>query len=105
MRAIFISYRRHDAEGEAGRLFDDLVREFGDQSMFMDVSTIQAGRDFRKAIDESVATCGVLLAIIGMKPEAEIGRFSPQGFPISTTTLLPRALRAWGRVASDDVNG
>jgi hypothetical protein len=66
MRAIFISYRRNDAEGEAGRLFDDLVREFGDQSVFMDVSTIEAGRDFRKAIDESVATCGALLSIIGV---------------------------------------
>jgi hypothetical protein len=65
MRAIFISYRRNDAEGEAGRLFDDLVREFGDQSVFMDVSTIEAGRDFRKAIDESVGSCGVLLSMIG----------------------------------------
>jgi len=65
MRAIFISYRRNDAEGEAGRLFDDLVREFSDQSVFMDVSTIEAGRDFRKVIDESVSTCGVLLSLIG----------------------------------------
>jgi hypothetical protein len=65
MRAIFISYRRNDSEGEAGRLFDDLVGHFGEDSVFMDVSAIEAGRDFRKAIDESVATCGVLLAIIG----------------------------------------
>jgi hypothetical protein len=65
MRAIFVSYRRNDSEGEAGRLFDDLVEHFGEQSVFMDVAAIEAGRDFRKAIDESVATCGVLLAIIG----------------------------------------
>ncbi len=65
MRAIFISYRRNDSEGEAGRLFDDLIGHFGEDSVFMDVSAIEAGRDFRKAIDESVATCGVLLAIIG----------------------------------------
>ena len=65
MRAIFISYRRDDSEGEAGRLFDDLVDQFGEDSVFMDVSAIAPGRDFRKAIDESVATCGVLLAIIG----------------------------------------
>jgi hypothetical protein len=65
MRAIFISYRRNDAEGEAGRLFDDLVRDFGEQSVFMDVSTLEAGRDFRKAIDESVGSCGVLLSMIG----------------------------------------
>ncbi len=65
MRAIFISYRRDDAEGEAGRLFDDLQKQFGESSVFIDVAGIQAGRDFRKAIDESVATCGILLAVIG----------------------------------------
>jgi len=31
----------------------------------MDVAAVAVGRDFRKAIDESVATCGVLLALIG----------------------------------------
>jgi hypothetical protein len=65
VRAIFISYRREDAEGEAGRLFDELVATFGEDSVFMDVAAIEVGRDFRKAIDESVATCGVLLALIG----------------------------------------
>jgi hypothetical protein len=65
LRAIFVSYRRHDAEGEAGRLFDDLVEQFGEHSVFMDVAAIEVGRDFRKAIDESIATCGVLLAIMG----------------------------------------
>jgi hypothetical protein len=64
-RAIFISYRRDDTEGEAGRLFDDLVRTFGDDSVFMDVAGINPGIDFRKAIDDNVATCGVLLAMIG----------------------------------------
>jgi hypothetical protein len=31
----------------------------------MDVAAIDVGRDFRRAIDESLATCGVLLALIG----------------------------------------
>lgn len=31
----------------------------------MDVAAIEPGRDFRKAIDQSVANCSVLLAIIG----------------------------------------
>lgn len=52
MRAIFLSYRRDDSEGEAGRLFDDLVGHFGENSVFMDVAAIEAGRDFRKAIEE-----------------------------------------------------
>ena len=65
MRAIFISYRRDDSEGEAGRLFDDLVRAYGEDSVFMDVTGIEPGLDFRKAIDANVAGCGVLLAMIG----------------------------------------
>jgi len=63
--AIFISYRRSDSQGEAGRLFDDLVNHFGDTSVFMDVAGIEAGRDFRKVIEESVAKCGVLLVVMG----------------------------------------
>ena len=63
--AIFISYRRDDSEGEAGRLFDDLTRAFGTDAVFMDVSGIDPGTDFRKAIDDNVACCGVLLAMIG----------------------------------------
>jgi hypothetical protein len=63
--AIFISYRRSDSQGEAGRIFDDLSRNFGAQAVFMDVIAIDAGRDFRKAIDDSLGDCGVLLAMIG----------------------------------------
>lgn len=65
MRAIFLSYRRDDAEGEAGRLFDDLTSEFGTDRVFMDVAGIEPGRDFRKVIDQNVASCGVLLATMG----------------------------------------
>lgn len=34
---IFISYRRGDAPGHAGRLYDGLVSRFGGESVFMDV--------------------------------------------------------------------
>lgn len=63
--AIFISYRRDDTEGEAGRLFDDLTRAFGPENVFMDVAGIRPGVDFRTAIEDNVAHCGVLLAIVG----------------------------------------
>ena len=65
MRAIFISYRRDDSEGQAGRLFKDLAERFGNDSVFMDVVDIEPGRDFRRVIDQQVASCGVLLAMIG----------------------------------------
>jgi TIR domain len=65
LHSIFISYRRDDSEGEAGRLCDDLAEIFHEESVFMDVNAIQPGRDFRKAIDESIHKCSVLLAIVG----------------------------------------
>jgi TIR domain-containing protein len=77
MRAIFISYRREDTEGQAGRLFDDLIMHFGDDSVFMDVAGLEPGRDFRRAIDEQVTSCGVLLAVIGkdwLDAKGESGR-------------------------------
>ncbi len=67
MRAIFINYRRSDAEGEAGRLFDELTLQLGHDAVFMDVAAIEPGRDFRKAIDQSVSNCSVLLAMIGLE--------------------------------------
>jgi hypothetical protein len=67
LRSVFINYRRNDTEGEAGRLFDELVQRFNPESVFMDVAAIEPGRDFRKAIDESVASCSVLLAMIGQE--------------------------------------
>ena len=65
MSSIFISYRREDAEGQAGRLYKDLVAEFGSDSVFMDVAAIQLGQDFRKAIDRSLSSCGAFLSVIG----------------------------------------
>jgi TIR domain len=65
LAGIFVSYRRSDSQGEAGRLFDDLVKHFGEDMAFMDVTAIEAGRDFRKAIEEGITKCGVLLVVIG----------------------------------------
>jgi hypothetical protein len=65
MGSIFLSYRREDAEGQAGRLYRDLVAVFGSDSVFMDVAAIQPGRDFRRAIDQSLNSCGVFLCLIG----------------------------------------
>ncbi|MGC1298917.1 MAG: toll/interleukin-1 receptor domain-containing protein [Alloacidobacterium sp.] len=65
LHSIFVNYRRNDSEGEAGRLFDDLTAHFSHDCVFMDVAAIEPGRDFRKAIDQSVESCSVLLALIG----------------------------------------
>lgn len=64
-RKIFISYRRDDSAGHAGRVHDRLEREFGRDLLFMDVDAIPLGADFAEKISTEVAKCDVLLAIIG----------------------------------------
>ena len=65
MPGIFISYRREDSSGHAGRLFDKLSTTFGRDNVFMDVSAIDPGLDFVDAIEHAVGSCDVLLAVIG----------------------------------------
>jgi TIR domain len=65
--AIFISYRRSDSQHAAGRLADRLKDEFGADSVFMDVNTIDLGVPFPERIDRAVGKCDVLVALIGDK--------------------------------------
>ena len=65
MKKLFISYRRDDSAGHAGRVHDRLEREFGRDLLFMDVDAIPPGANFVKVLGEEVAKCDVLLAIIG----------------------------------------
>jgi hypothetical protein len=62
---IFLSYRREDASGHAGRLYDALAARFGDGNVFIDVDTIDPGVDFAEAITRAVAGCDALIALIG----------------------------------------
>ena len=62
---IFISYRRDDASGHAGRLYDDLVERFGDDRVFIDIDTIELGVDFGDSIEQALDRCEVVLAVIG----------------------------------------
>jgi len=65
MPRIFISYRREDSSGHAGRLFDCVRERFGDEAVFMDVTDLRPGVDFTKALDSALASCGVVLVVIG----------------------------------------
>src|SRR5271165_1597256 len=64
---IFISYRREDSSAWAGRLSDRLSTHFPSNQIFMDVDTIEPGIDFVEAIEESVGSCDVLIAVIGTR--------------------------------------
>jgi TIR domain len=65
MPGIFISYRREDSAGHAGRLSDLLASHFGADQVFMDLDAIKPGQDFAKVIDDRIARCDILIALIG----------------------------------------
>lgn len=62
---IFISYRREDSRYCAGRLYDWLAREFGPKNIFIDVDTIEKGRDFSVILNEHLGQVDVMLVLIG----------------------------------------
>ncbi len=65
MSRIFINYRRQDSEGYVGRLYDHLAQHFQRDHLFMDVDDIPPGADFVQVLEEAVAGCDVLIAVIG----------------------------------------
>ena len=65
MPATFISYRRDDAAGYAGRLHEGLERRLGATSIFRDIDTLEPGLDFVDAIGSRLRECHVFLAVIG----------------------------------------
>ena len=65
MPDIFISYRREDTSGYAGRLYDQVSAHFGDDHVFMDVADLEPGSDFVETIEKKVSTCDALIALIG----------------------------------------
>lgn len=65
MARIFISYRRSDTGGYAGRLYDRLSSHFGANHTFIDVDHIDPGDDFARTIDARMRKADVVLALIG----------------------------------------
>jgi hypothetical protein len=62
---VFLSYRRGDVGGYAGRLADALLQRLGPNSVFQDVVAIAPGQDFTVAIDRALDDCDAVLAVIG----------------------------------------
>jgi hypothetical protein len=61
---IFISYRRNESAGFALPIQQRLVEEFGRDLLFIDVDSIDLGRDFAQVIRDAVNQCGALLALM-----------------------------------------
>jgi hypothetical protein len=100
MSAIFLSYRRDDSSGYAGRLFDNLAERFGRERVFMDIETLEPGMDFVAGIDRAIESCGAVIAMIGpswIKAQDGEGRprlDDPHDFiRLEITTALTRGVR------------
>ncbi len=65
MTSFFLSYRRDDSAGFAGRLADDLESIFGAGTVFRDVDDIRPGEDFVQAIESHMKAVDVVLVMIG----------------------------------------
>ena len=62
---IFISYRRVESAFLAMWLFRRLTARFGQDRVFMDIESVEPEADFDQVITSAVASCEVLLALIG----------------------------------------
>ncbi len=72
---IFISYRRADAAGHAGRLRDRLASWFDtDSELFFDVESIDSGEDFPRRLIDEIDCAAVVLVLIGPGWLDEINR-------------------------------
>lgn len=74
---VFLSYRREDTAGRAGRLRDSLVARLGASNVFQDVGSVGPGDQFDKAITTALAVSDATLVVIGpdwLAPAALTGR-------------------------------
>lgn len=77
MHEIFISYRRSDTEAVVERLYERLIRHFGEDHIFRDKQSIEAGADFPDVLSEALQQCKVMLVMIGsqwLKAQDDYGR-------------------------------
>jgi hypothetical protein len=62
---VFISYRREDSPGHAGRLYDRLAAKYGRDTVFRDIDAIRPGANFVERIDAAIDSSSALIAVIG----------------------------------------
>jgi hypothetical protein len=65
MARIFLSYRRDDSPYAVAGIKAKLGALLGSESIFFDVDSIPIGADFRQHLNDEVAKCNVLMAIMG----------------------------------------
>ena len=65
MPSIFISYRRSDSGGHAGRLYDRLTYWYEKDELFFDVDSIDCGENFPDEINSAITSAKAVIVVIG----------------------------------------
>ena len=98
---VFLSYRRGDAGGYAGRLTDALLQRLGARSVFHDVTAISPGEDYTVAIDRALVDSDAALVVMGpgwltvTSPQGARRLFEPGDYVrLELATILRRDIRA-----------
>ena len=65
MAGVFLSYRRNDSGGWAGRLRDHLALRYGEDRVWQDVADLTVGSDYLPQILENIAAADAVLIVIG----------------------------------------
>ena len=65
MPSVFMSYRRADSGGHAGRLFDRLRHWYSGDELFFDVQSIGWGDSFPEEIERAICDAKAILVIVG----------------------------------------
>src|SRR5271167_4667108 len=87
---VFISYRREDTAGYAGRLYDRLKAPFPGR-VFIDVGEIPPDAAFVKVIEQHLGGCAALIALMGDKWAASDRLQDPADFVrLEISTALKR---------------
>jgi hypothetical protein len=89
---LFISYRRSDTTGEAGRLADSLEHLMGTACVFRDADDIRAGEDFASVLQQELAGAQAVIVLIGKRwlseLNARLNRPEPDFVRIEVATAL-----------------
>ena len=78
---LFVSYRRSDTTGEAGRLADSLENLLGAACVFRDVDDIPPGQDFESVLKQELAGTRAVVVLIGKRWLAELRKY-PDRFTV-----------------------
>ncbi len=62
---VFISYRREGSAASARLIRNGLARSLGSENIFFDVDSTPLGTDFTETLNQRLAVCHALIAVIG----------------------------------------